>query len=75
MNAQGRVVVPLPIREHLKSPLGGTFIAYLEDERLILEPKGAARNRLFSLGAQLTDEDIDSDEMPDEAHTQTPGER
>ncbi|BDP44077.1 hypothetical protein DAETH_40460 (plasmid) [Deinococcus aetherius] len=58
MNAQGRVVVPAPIRERLNSAEGGEFIVYLDGERIVMERKGEARSRLLALGARLAPGDV-----------------
>lgn len=46
-------MVPHPIREQLNSADGGTFIVYLDGERIVLERKGEARARLFERAARL----------------------
>ena len=58
MNAQGRLVVPLALRDQLQAVEGGTFVAYLDGDRLILERKGEARRRLLALGAALAPEAV-----------------
>lgn len=58
MNSQGRVVVPVQVRESLNVPGGGDFILYLDGERIVMERKGEARSRLFTLGAQLAPRDV-----------------
>ncbi|UQN09485.1 AbrB/MazE/SpoVT family DNA-binding domain-containing protein [Deinococcus sp. QL22] len=58
MNAQGRVVVPVQVRERLNVPKGSEFVLYVDGERIVMEQKGEARSRLFALGAQLAPEDV-----------------
>lgn len=58
MNAQGRVVVPIQVRERLKIPDGGEFVLYVDGERIVMEQKGEARSRLLALGARLAPADV-----------------
>jgi bifunctional DNA-binding transcriptional regulator/antitoxin component of YhaV-PrlF toxin-antitoxin module len=64
INAQGRVVVPVQVREQFKISDDGDFILYVDGERIVMERRGEARSRLLALGTLLAPGDVNlTDEL------------
>lgn len=73
-DSQGRALIPKGIRDALHIANGDEVVAWLEDGRLVLEPRKALLERLqdryADLGASLADELIE--ERREEARRESP---
>jgi len=61
--SNGRVVIPMVIREKLGIPSGGKIVARFEDGVLILESREAALRRMRAMAAKYANGGSVSDEL------------